>query len=88
MFTFREPIFARILDEKQRQQVEHLRKGHRDLDCAYQLSQAFALMQAERRGKDLDEWLSQAQHSGIAEFKSFAASAFVARKAESSSESA
>ncbi len=60
------------LDEKQRQQVEHLRKGHRDLDCAYQLSQVFVLMLAERRGKDLDDWLGQAEHCGIAELKSFA----------------
>jgi transposase len=60
------------LDEKQRQQVEHLRKGHRDLDCAYQLSQTFVLMLAERRDKDLDAWLLQAEHSGIAELKSFA----------------
>ena len=42
------------LDEKQRQQVEHLRKGHRDLDCAYQLSQTFVLMLSERRDKNLD----------------------------------
>jgi transposase len=60
------------LDEQQRQQVEHIRKGHRDLDYAYQLSQAFVLMLSERRGKDLDAWLVQAEHSGIAELKSFA----------------
>jgi len=60
------------LDEKQRQQVEHIRKGHADLETAYQLSQAFVLMLAERREADLDEWLVQAQHSGIAELKSFA----------------
>ena len=60
------------LDEKHRQQVEYLRKGHRDLDCAYQLSQAFVLMLAERRGKDLDAWLVQAEDSGIGELKSFA----------------
>jgi hypothetical protein len=42
------------LDQKQRQQVEHLRKGHRDLDCAYHLSQTFVLMLSERRDKDLD----------------------------------
>ncbi len=29
-------------------------------------------MLAERRGKDLDDWLGQAEHSGIAELKSFA----------------
>ncbi len=60
------------LDEKQCQQIEHMRKGHRDLDCAYQLSQTFILMLAERRGKDLDAWLVQAEHSGIGELKSFA----------------
>ena len=60
------------LDEKQRQQVEHIRKGHRDLDCAYQLSQTFVLMLAQRQGKDLDAWLVQTEHSGIAELKSFA----------------
>jgi transposase len=60
------------LDEKQRQDVEHIRQGHRDLDTAYQLSQAFVLMLAQRRGTDLDAWLVQAQHSGIAELNSFA----------------
>ena len=29
-------------------------------------------MLSERRGKDLDVWLVQAEHSGIAELKSFA----------------
>jgi len=52
--------------------VAHIRQGHRDLDTAYQLSQAFVSMLSERRGNDLDEWLIQAQHSGIAELKSFA----------------
>jgi transposase len=60
------------LDKKQRQQVERIRKGHRDLDCAYQLSQTFVLMLSQRRDKDLDEWLVQAEHSGIAELQSFA----------------
>jgi transposase len=60
------------LNERQRHQVEHIRKGHRDLDIAYQLCQAFVLMLAERRGTDLDAWLVQAEHSGIAELKSFA----------------
>jgi transposase len=60
------------LEEKQRQYVEHIRKGHRDLDTAYQLSQAFVLMLAERRDKDLDAGLGQAEHCGIAELKSFA----------------
>jgi transposase len=60
------------LDEKQRHQVEDIRKQHGDLDTAYQLSQAFVSMLAERRGMDLDAWLVQAKHSGIAELKSFA----------------
>jgi transposase len=60
------------LDEKQRHQVEDIRKGHRDLDTAYELTQAFVSMLAERRGTDLDEWLDQAEHSGLAELKSFA----------------
>jgi transposase len=60
------------LAEKQRHQVELIRKGHHDLDTAYQLSQAFVLMLAERRGTDLDAWLVQATHSGVAELKSFA----------------
>ena len=60
------------LDEKQRRQVDQIRKGHADLETAYQLSQAFVSMVAERRDKDLDAWLLQAKHSGIAELKSFA----------------
>jgi transposase len=60
------------LDEKQRQHVEQVRVAHRDLDTAYQLCQAFVSMLLEHRGKDLDEWLTQAKRSGIAELKSFA----------------
>jgi len=60
------------LDEKQRQQVERIRQGHPDLDTAYQLSQAFVLMLLQRRDTDLDDWLSQSEHSGIAELKSLA----------------
>jgi transposase len=60
------------LNEKQRHQIEQIREGHRDLDTAYHLSQAFVLMLAERRDKDLDAWLIQAKHSGITELKSFA----------------
>jgi transposase len=60
------------LDEKQRQQVEPIRKGHRDLATAYHLSQAFVSMLSERHDRDFDEWLGQAKHSGIAELNSFA----------------
>ena len=55
------------LNKQQRQQVELIRKGDRDLDCTYQLSQSFVLMLSQRRGQDLDAWLVQAQHSSIAE---------------------
>ena len=41
------------LDEKQRKHVEHIRKGHLDLETAYQLSQGFVMMLAERRAMDL-----------------------------------
>jgi transposase len=60
------------LDEKQRKQVEQVRTAHQDLDSAYQLSQAFVMMLAERRDQDLDGWLIQAKQSGIVELKSFA----------------
>jgi len=60
------------LDAKQRQHVAQIRAAHRDLDTAYQLSQAFVTMLAEHRGQDLDDWLLQAKQSGIRELKSFA----------------
>ncbi len=60
------------LDEKQLRQVKQIRAGHKDLDRAYQLSQAFVCMLAERRETDLDGWLAQAEHSGIPELKGFA----------------
>jgi hypothetical protein len=44
------------LEEKQLQQVEHIRKGHSGLDTAYQLSQTFVSMLAERRDMDLAGW--------------------------------
>jgi transposase len=60
------------LDEKQKQQVGQIRAGHPDLERAYQLSQDFVMMLAERRGADLDAWLTQAEHSGLPEFKKMA----------------
>ena len=58
------------LNEKQYHQVEQIRHAHRELDTADQLSQAFVLMLPERRDKDLDARLLQAEHCGIAERKS------------------
>ena len=60
------------LDEPQRKLVEQLRAAHPDLETAYQLSQAFVSMLAERRAQNLDDWLLQAKQSGIRELKSFA----------------
>ena len=60
------------LDEQPRKLVEEIRAAHHELDRAYHLSQEFVSMLAERRGQDLDRWLSQAKQSGIRELKSFA----------------
>ena len=57
------------LDEKQRSHVELIRQSHRDLERAYQLTQGFVMMLAERREADLDRWLVQAAQSGFPEFK-------------------
>jgi transposase len=53
------------LDEKQRQQIVHIRAAHGDLDLAYELTQAFVSMLAEHRDTDLESWLAQAEQSGI-----------------------
>jgi len=60
------------LDVKQQQQVGQIRAGHPDLEKAYQLSQEFVMMLAERREADLDTWLTRAEHSGLPEFKKMA----------------
>jgi transposase len=60
------------LDAKQRQQVAQIRAAHGDLDLAYDLTQAFVSMLAEHQDTALDDWLTQAQHSGVKELKSFA----------------
>jgi transposase len=61
-----------ILDEKQRRQIEQIRASHVDLDTAYNLTQTFVTMLAEHRESGLDDWLTQAEHCGIKELKSFA----------------
>jgi hypothetical protein len=71
------------LDVKQKQQVGQIRAGHPDLEKAYQLSQEFVMMLAERREADLDPWLTQAEHSGLPEFKKWRmASARIMRRYE------
>jgi transposase len=77
------------LDEKQRNYIEQIRQGHPDLEMAYQLGQGFVMMLAERRNTDLDSWLTQAEHSGLPEFKKMAKGIrldYVAVKAAFSSE--
>jgi transposase len=60
------------LDEQQKQHVGQIRAGHPDLERAYQLSQDFVVMLAEHRAADLDTWLTQAEKSGLPEFKKLA----------------
>jgi transposase len=60
------------LDTKQKRHVGQIRAGHPDLETAYQLSQDFVMMLAERREADLDTWLTQAERSGLPEFKKMA----------------
>jgi transposase len=42
------------------------------LETAYHLSQEFVMMRASRREADLDPWLTQAECSGLPEFKKMA----------------
>ena len=60
------------LDEKQTQHVGQIRAGHPDLERAYQLSQEFVMMLAQRREGDLERWLTEAEHSRLPEFKKMA----------------
>jgi transposase len=52
--------------------VEQIRKAHPELEMAYQIGQGLVMMLAERRGNDLDSRLTQAEHSGLPEFKKMA----------------
>lgn len=61
------------LDEKQREQIAHIRAAHADLDRPYELTQAFVSMLADHRDTDLESWLAQAEQCGIRELGSFAA---------------
>ena len=47
-------------------------KATKFLERVYQLSQEFVMMLAERREADLDPWLTQAERSGLPEFKKLA----------------
>jgi transposase len=63
---------AEKLDVKQQQQVGQIRAGHADLEQAYHLCQEFVMLLAEHREVDLESWLTQAEHSGLPEFKKMA----------------
>src|SRR5437764_4463292 len=47
-------------------------KATKYLERAHQLSKEFVMMLAERREADLDPWLTQAEQSGLPEFKKMA----------------
>jgi predicted DNA-binding protein (UPF0251 family) len=74
---------ARKLNAKQTLHVEQIRAVHPDLERAYHLSQEFVMMLAEHRAADLDNWLTQAEHSGLPEFKKWRkASARITRRSK------
>jgi transposase len=52
--------------------VDHLTQVDSSMAQAYQLSQGFLTLVRERRGADLEAWMAEAMHSGIAELARFA----------------
>ena len=52
--------------------VDHLCQIHEEVAVAYQLVQQFALMVRERKGGQLDTWLSAVAQSSLGDFHSFA----------------
>ena len=52
--------------------VDHLTQVDSSIAQAYQLSQGFLTLVRERRGADLEAWMAEAMHSGIAELARFA----------------
>lgn len=61
------------LDERDQQQLAGLLARSGTLAGAYRLTRAFAALLHERRGADLDAWIDEAEASGIAEVRAFAA---------------
>lgn len=49
-----------------------LRQAHPELEHAYTLAQGFGTLVRQRQASGLSTWLAEADHSGIAEFRSFA----------------
>lgn len=59
------------LDEKEQQNLEDLRHAHPSIEKAYHLVSAFLQMLRERTGQHLEQWLTEAQESGLSEFEPF-----------------
>jgi transposase len=62
------------LDETEQQNLEHLRQAHPGVEKAYHLVSAFLQMLRERTGQQLEQWLTDAEESGLPEFESFVTS--------------
>ena len=60
------------LTQREHQLVDHLCQIHEEVAVAYQLVQQFALMVRERKGGQLDTWLSAVAQSSLGDFHSFA----------------
>ncbi len=59
------------LTPKERQLVEHLCQMHEEVAVAYHLVQQFALMVRERKGGQLDTWLSAVTQSTLSDLHPF-----------------
>lgn len=59
------------LNEKEQQNLADLRQAHPSIEKAYHLVSAFLQMLRERTGHHLEQWLIEAQESGLSEFEPF-----------------
>jgi transposase len=61
------------LDAAQQQHLACIRQASTQVEQAYQLAQAFTQMLRHRQGQMLDDWLQEANTSGLPELRQFAA---------------
>lgn len=61
------------LDAAQQQHLAFIRQASPQVEQAYQLAQAFTQMLRQRQGQLLDDWLQEANTSGLPELRQFAA---------------
>ena len=54
--------------------LDRLLAANTDIARGYTLAQSFGAMVREQRGVDFDEWLTQAEASGLIDFRRFATS--------------